>query len=260
MSPLPRTLSQGDLNTFADISGDHNPIHTDPAYAATTSFALPVAHGMNLFSFALAALQRRHEGAEVSEFSLMFPNPTPVGTRIDVWLDGDGEGPLQVEVRHEDGEAGLRGELTLASAPPPSPAAAAATGAAGPGEAHTEARTFTAEAARALAALTGENAPAGQVPLGLIAGAISKILGVDLPGRGTNYLKQRLALHAPAPLGEDLTFEVRVRKVVAHKRLVYLITTCRGTAGDLIATGEALVLAHGRLPESPPTTPAGGPK
>jgi acyl dehydratase/NAD(P)-dependent dehydrogenase (short-subunit alcohol dehydrogenase family) len=31
--------------TFADLSGDWNPLHTDPAYAATTPYGRPVLHG-----------------------------------------------------------------------------------------------------------------------------------------------------------------------------------------------------------------------
>ena len=30
---------------FAEISGDHNPIHLDDAYAATTPFGACIAHG-----------------------------------------------------------------------------------------------------------------------------------------------------------------------------------------------------------------------
>lgn len=42
-----RTLAAGDITTFADVSGDTNPLHLDPAYAATTIFKAPIAHGMH---------------------------------------------------------------------------------------------------------------------------------------------------------------------------------------------------------------------
>jgi 3-hydroxybutyryl-CoA dehydratase len=41
-----RTVQPGDILAFADISGDYNPVHLDPAYAATTPFKTPIAHGM----------------------------------------------------------------------------------------------------------------------------------------------------------------------------------------------------------------------
>lgn len=39
------SFSQEQVNIFADLTGDHNPIHVDPAYAATTKFGRPIIHG-----------------------------------------------------------------------------------------------------------------------------------------------------------------------------------------------------------------------
>lgn len=39
------SFSQEQVNVFADLTGDHNPIHVDPAYAATTKFGRPIIHG-----------------------------------------------------------------------------------------------------------------------------------------------------------------------------------------------------------------------
>lgn len=41
-----RTIQQADIAAFAELSGDHNPIHQDAAYAATTPFKGCIAHGM----------------------------------------------------------------------------------------------------------------------------------------------------------------------------------------------------------------------
>jgi 3-hydroxybutyryl-CoA dehydratase len=43
---LVRTVRPSDVQSFADISGDHNPVHLDPVYAATTPFKTTIAHGM----------------------------------------------------------------------------------------------------------------------------------------------------------------------------------------------------------------------
>jgi 3-hydroxybutyryl-CoA dehydratase len=43
---LVRTVRSSDIQSFADISGDHNPVHLDADYAATTPFKTTIAHGM----------------------------------------------------------------------------------------------------------------------------------------------------------------------------------------------------------------------
>ncbi|MCL2502319.1 MAG: MaoC family dehydratase [Bacteroidales bacterium] len=40
------TFTQDQVNAFALISGDANPIHTDPEFAAKTPFGRPIIHGM----------------------------------------------------------------------------------------------------------------------------------------------------------------------------------------------------------------------
>ena len=41
-----RAVTDDDIITFADVTGDRNPVHLDAAYAATTPFKTPISHGM----------------------------------------------------------------------------------------------------------------------------------------------------------------------------------------------------------------------
>ncbi len=41
-----RLVSQQDIQNFAYLSGDHNPVHLDADFAAKTQFKKPIAHGM----------------------------------------------------------------------------------------------------------------------------------------------------------------------------------------------------------------------
>ncbi len=107
-------VTQDHLDGFAALSGDDNPIHVDPGYAAGTAFRLPVAHGMFLFSLVRAEARRRWPGGRLGRLRLMFPASTPVGTRVRVVLRelGDEAGAVLVgaEVVHADGTLGLVAE------------------------------------------------------------------------------------------------------------------------------------------------------
>lgn len=41
-----RRVTAADIEAFAQLSGDTNPVHLDDAYAATTQFGRRIAHGM----------------------------------------------------------------------------------------------------------------------------------------------------------------------------------------------------------------------
>ena len=51
VAPVTRTLTQEMLNTYAEASGDFNPIHIDEAFARTTPMGGTIAHGMLVLSF-----------------------------------------------------------------------------------------------------------------------------------------------------------------------------------------------------------------
>jgi acyl dehydratase len=48
-----RKVTEVDVRSFAELTGDRNPLHLDRAYAAKTAFGEPVAHG--ILGLALAA-------------------------------------------------------------------------------------------------------------------------------------------------------------------------------------------------------------
>ncbi|MBY0226638.1 MAG: MaoC family dehydratase [Hyphomicrobium sp.] len=43
---MARTVSEADIVAYAALSGDYNPIHLDPEYAAKTPFKARIAHGI----------------------------------------------------------------------------------------------------------------------------------------------------------------------------------------------------------------------
>lgn len=103
-------------------------------------------------------------------------------------------------------------------------------------------RAFSQADCDALTALTGVRPAEGHVPAPLIHALFSYLLGVKLPGPGTNYLKQDTEYLARAKLDAPLTARVEITRLRPEKKLVDLETTCRTATGALIARGRALVL------------------
>jgi len=52
-----RTFTLADLIAFAELSGDYNPLHTDPLVARRTQLGECVAHGIYVLLWALDSLQ-----------------------------------------------------------------------------------------------------------------------------------------------------------------------------------------------------------
>src|SRR5439155_21435108 len=46
-----KTITQEKINRYADASGDHNLLHLDPAFAATTQFVGTIAHGILVLAY-----------------------------------------------------------------------------------------------------------------------------------------------------------------------------------------------------------------
>jgi len=53
-----RTITADDIVAFAELSGDHNPLHLDEAYAARGPFGRPVAHGLLGLAVASGLMER----------------------------------------------------------------------------------------------------------------------------------------------------------------------------------------------------------
>ena len=102
-------------------------------------------------------------------------------------------------------------------------------------------RTYSAQHLRDYTALSGHQPRDGEIPAPLVGALFSYLLGVKLPGMGTNYLKQEARFHANATVGDILTARVEITRLRPDKHLVDLATTCHSNNGQIIATGRALV-------------------
>lgn len=78
---LTRTVTAADIEAFAEVTGDTNPLHLDDAYAATTPFGQRIAHGMLTASYISAVLgtQLSGPGSIYVSQSLRFRRPVKIG-------------------------------------------------------------------------------------------------------------------------------------------------------------------------------------
>jgi 3-hydroxybutyryl-CoA dehydratase len=77
-------VTDADIRAFAEVSGDHNPLHLDEAYAATTRFKGRIAHGMLSGAYISALLANGLPGAGsvyVSQ-TMNFKRPVRIGDEV----------------------------------------------------------------------------------------------------------------------------------------------------------------------------------
>ncbi len=253
-------FTQSQFDEFAAISGDDNPIHVDPEFAAKTRFERTLAHGMFLFGTSLAGLPRTRIGpsARVVAQSLRFPGPTFAGDRarlmVEVVEATANTARIRTVIDKADGTTCCEGETWLADGAAPravfdAPTAeptAESMGRLALGQRAEKLRYFGRSDVDAYAKLTHDTAAleAEAVPEALIGGLFSDLLGTELPGRGTNWMKQRFEFVRPVQIGETVTASVELVRLRPEKHLVNLTTMARDEAGDVVCRGEALVMAR----------------
>ena len=81
-----RTIDMADVQTFADVTGDDNPIHVDPEAARESRFGEPVVHGVYVLGIASKVLGRDFPGPGSIAVSLSakFLRPVPVGADVTI--------------------------------------------------------------------------------------------------------------------------------------------------------------------------------
>lgn len=114
------TITTDDIDQYADLVGDENPIHLDDEYAAATMFGGRVAHGMfsaGVVSGALAALPG---DIIYLEQDLTFTKPVRPGDTVTATvevIEDIGDDRIRVKTTAETDEIVLEGEATVMSVP-----------------------------------------------------------------------------------------------------------------------------------------------
>ncbi len=79
-----RIVTEADIVLFAQVSGDHNPVHLDEAFAAQTPFKTRIAHGMLSAAYISAVIgtQLPGPGTIYMQQALRFKRPVKIGDEV----------------------------------------------------------------------------------------------------------------------------------------------------------------------------------
>jgi 3-hydroxybutyryl-CoA dehydratase len=77
-----KQVTENDVKLFADLSGDHNPLHLDAGFASRSIFRQRVAHGMLTASLISAALASMPGTIILTNINLSFEKPVYIGDKL----------------------------------------------------------------------------------------------------------------------------------------------------------------------------------
>lgn len=119
VKPVVRQLSQARVNAYADASGDHNPIHIDPAFAVATPFGGTIAHGMLVLAL-IGEMMHAAFGAawvESGKLKVRFKAPTrpddEVVASATATKEADGVAEYAVQCANQAGEVVIEGRASV---------------------------------------------------------------------------------------------------------------------------------------------------
>lgn len=121
LTPVVKTITQEKIARYADASGDHNPLHIDPDFAATTQFDGTIAHGMLVLAY-LSEMLTGAFGAhwlDSGRLKIRFRAPARPGDTITATgtvtaVDG-GAISCNIECKNQTGETLISGQATVSS-------------------------------------------------------------------------------------------------------------------------------------------------
>ena len=93
-----RTFDIGDQRAFAQLSGDVNPLHMDPALARRSQTGDVVVHGMHIALWALDVLCRKSPGLHVNSFRACFTSPLRINERADLKIVSQSSHETKVDI------------------------------------------------------------------------------------------------------------------------------------------------------------------
>jgi 3-oxoacyl-[acyl-carrier protein] reductase len=114
-------LTEADLETFAALTGDYNPLHVDASFARRTSLRNPVVHGMLSASFisTLIGMILPGQGALWTSLAIDFIAPAHLNDTLHVFARVKQKSPatralvLEIQIENQRNQALVTGTATV---------------------------------------------------------------------------------------------------------------------------------------------------
>ncbi len=103
------------IRDYAEITGDYNPIHLDPEFAAKTPMGGVIAHGTLSMNLIWRHIELNHgrSALQGAQLDIKFVAPVRVGDTLTVNVSGDVRALQQVSVVNQSGLAVIDGVMRL---------------------------------------------------------------------------------------------------------------------------------------------------
>jgi acyl dehydratase len=99
------TFSVDQIATYADVSGDHNPIHLDDDFARSVGLPGRIAHGMLQMGIAgTVAAEAAGGGAHLRRLLCRFGGMVAPGDTVTFTAEAAGPGKLELHAVNQRGE------------------------------------------------------------------------------------------------------------------------------------------------------------
>lgn len=118
-----KTITAADVSALADVTGDHNPLHLDPTFAARTRFGKPIAHGVLTTGLVSATIARHFVRPSVNVIlvsaNYRFRQPVYIGDTVSACIRVRRFDPnrglvfLDTECLNQRGETVLSGDVVI---------------------------------------------------------------------------------------------------------------------------------------------------
>ena len=110
-------ITEENIKQFAELSGDHNPIHIDQEYAKTTAFKRRIAHGALIISYVSQEIAKQFNNPIIKDITFTFIKPAYIGDKIrirltDDWSSGNRKW-VHVSVKNQNKEEIITGNACI---------------------------------------------------------------------------------------------------------------------------------------------------